>query len=136
MRHATVDASVVFKWFKHENEPHRGEAERVRREFERGDLVLLAPSFLGLELINTLGRRWAWPPGDLRDATIAFLGMGVSLDEPDLISVATWVERGLSAYDAAYLAVAERRAIPLVTADERVIAASDGIAVHVTRFAA
>lgn len=131
-----MDASVVVKWFKHEMEPHRAAAAAIRHTFERGELTLVAPSFLGLELVSTLGRRWAWPPGDLRDATIEFLGMGVSLEEPDLVSVVGWVERGLSAYDAAYLAVAERNRVPLVTADERVIAASDGIAVHLADFVA
>ncbi len=136
MRHATVDASVVIKWFKREAEQHRAAAVAIRHAFERGELALSAPSFLGLELVNALGRRWAWEAHDLRDATVEFLDLGLSFESPDLLAVGRWVGQGLSAYDAAYVAVAEQLGAPLVTADERVIEVADGVAVHLSEYTA
>ena len=41
--------------------------------------------------------------------------------EPELQLVASWVARGLTAYDAAYVALAEERDLALVTDDETII---------------
>lgn len=134
MKYACVDASVVVKWYKPMGEADRDAAIALRRAFEEGDAVLVAPSLLALELVNTLGRRWNWAADDLRSLVLAFADLELQLLEPDLATVAEWVVRGLTAYDAAYLAVAEGLGYPLVTADARVLAAAEGIAVHVARF--
>ena len=47
---------------------------------------------------------------------------------PDLGQVAVWTGRGLSAYAACYVALAEERAIPPITDDQRIIAVAAGIA--------
>jgi len=41
--------------------------------------------------------------------------------EPELQLVASWVARGLTAYDAAYVALAEERDLVLVTDDEAIM---------------
>ena len=134
MRQVVVDASVVVKWFKPEAETDSSAAAVLRQEFESGELVLAAPSFLALELLNALGRRWRWPGDDLRSVAIAFGDLGLDLHEPELTTVAEWIERGLTAYDAAYVALAEQLGTALVTADERILATAPQVAVHVTSF--
>jgi predicted nucleic acid-binding protein len=41
--------------------------------------------------------------------------------EARLDSVARWTARGLTAYDASYVALAEEQAIRLITADQRIV---------------
>lgn len=69
---------------------------------------MTAPPTLLLEVLNVAGRKW--------------------LVGPDLPAVARWVGRGLSAYDAAYVAVAEAAGVELVTADRRIVEVAPGIA--------
>lgn len=47
--------------------------------------------------------------------------------EPELPSVALWVSRGLTASDAAYVALAESRELALVTDDDAIITFAPGI---------
>jgi predicted nucleic acid-binding protein len=48
--------------------------------------------------------------------------------DPDLGRVAGWVARGLTAYDASYVALAEQLGIPLVTVDRAILDAAPGLA--------
>ena len=41
--------------------------------------------------------------------------------EPELKPIARWVGRGLTAYDAAYVALAEQLDIPLITVDRTIL---------------
>lgn len=121
MRRLVVDASVVLKWFKAEDEVEVEAAMALLRDFEAGRLVLAAPALLPLELINVLGRRAQWPEQELRAAAARLDRLGLQIIDTDLVVVAGWVARGLSAYDAAYVAVAEQIGVPLVTADARIL---------------
>jgi predicted nucleic acid-binding protein len=42
--------------------------------------------------------------------------------------IASWTARGLTAYDATYVALAEERGIGLVTNDRQILALAEGIA--------
>lgn len=103
-------------------------ARSLRDRFERGELAVVAPSLLPLELLNVAGRRWGWTAPALDGLAIAFEQLGVELTDPDLRTVARWTSAGLSAYDAAYVAVAEDRERPLVTDDERILAVAPRVA--------
>jgi predicted nucleic acid-binding protein len=64
----------------------------------------------------------------LTDLAVALDELGFEFEEPDLPRVATWTARGLTADDAAYLALAEARATPLITDDDLVVAVAGDIA--------
>ena len=121
MSEVVLDASVVLKWFRGAGERHVDEARALRASYEAGELVVWAPPLLHLEILNVAGRRW----GLERDALVSLAGaledVGFELIEPPLEGVARWIAQGLTAYDAAYVAVAEAVSVPLVTDDEVVL---------------
>jgi predicted nucleic acid-binding protein len=47
--------------------------------------------------------------------------LALDVVEPALASVVEWVDRGLTAYDAVYVSLAEERGIPLVTDDRTIL---------------
>lgn len=124
MTEVVVDASVVLSWFSGGD----AAADRVREAFERGELHVVVPSLHHLEIVNVAGRRWGWDPGALGDLATALGQLGFEVADADLLAVAAWTGRGLTAYDAAYVALAESRAIDLVTGDEAILGAAPGIA--------
>ncbi len=120
MREAVLDASVVLKWFAAEQ---RGslEARDLRREYEAGRLSVVVPSLLFLELLNVAGRRWRWDEEVVLELAEALGDLSFEVAEPELQSVATWISRGLTAYDAAYVALAEERDLAVVTDDDVIV---------------
>jgi predicted nucleic acid-binding protein len=118
---AVLDASVVLKWFHSEGEGHVDVARRLRAQFEAGELRVLAPQLLWLELLNVAARRWGWPQPPLEQ-------LGFEVLEPELLSVARWAANGLTAYDAAYVAVAEQAGVQLITDDDQIVATAPKVA--------
>ena len=129
MREAVLDASVVLKWFRSEGERHAAAARSLRAQYEAGDLLVFAPPLLGLEVINVAGRRWSWEKAGLISLAAALDQLGFLLRGPELHRVARWTARGLTAYDAAYLGVAEAEGVPLITDDDLILAVAPEIAV-------
>lgn len=119
---------MVAKWFRDEGEPKDERARALRRRFEAGGLEVVAPPLLALELLNAAARRWGWDEHALTGLANALGGLGFVFVPPDLRAVASWSARGLSAYDACYVAVAEARAIPLVTDDSLILTLAPAVA--------
>ena len=128
MKQFALDASVVLTWcFPDEN---AGLAERVAHRFQQGDSAI-APSFWPHEVLNTLlvgekRRRIS------RDLVQTFLGelsvLPVELKHFPSNAVFERVqslarEHGLTAYDAAYLDLAQANAVPVATLDDDLIRA-------------
>ena len=135
MRELVLDASVVLKWFRSENERHLGAARSLRAAFEAGELLVFAPPLLRLEIVNAAGRRWGWDEALLVDLATALDELGFRLQEPELVRVARWTAKGLTAYDAAYVALAEAEELELITYDDLVTALAPHIAVGLASFA-
>jgi predicted nucleic acid-binding protein len=125
---AVLDASVVLKWFRSDGERHLDPARSLRASFEAGRLIVLAPPLLRLEIVNVAGRRWRWGEDALVDLAVALDDLGFDFEEPELTRVASWTARGLTAYDAAYVALAEAREVPLVTDDDLVVRVAGDVA--------
>ncbi len=123
-----LDASVVLKWFRREGESRLAAARSLRLTFETGELVAFAPPLLQLEIMNVAGRSWLWEEAALVELADAIGELRLEVREPELDRVARWTARGLTAYDAAYVAVAEAEGIRLVTDDDLIISIAPEIA--------
>lgn len=121
MTEAVLDASVVLKWFRPEEEGHGEAAQALRGSFEAGKLRVLAPPLLWLEVADVAARRWRWPEPQMGRLASAWPGLGFELLEPEPAFVAQWAARGLTAYDAAYVALANETGAPLITDDAEIV---------------
>ena len=128
MRAAVLDTSVVVKWFRSVDEEHVTEALALRRRFHEGELGVIVPPLLALEALNVAARRWRWQEAALVNFVGVLARFGFDVREPDLDGVARWAARGLTAYDAAFVALAETESIPLITSDELVLELAPGVA--------
>jgi predicted nucleic acid-binding protein len=124
-----LDAALVLKWFGTEGERGVEAARDLRSRFEAGSLLVLAPPLLALEIINVAGRRWGWDATALTELAGSLDEMGFEVVDPDLKAVARWTGAGLTAYDAAYVALAESSGLALVTDDQAILE----VAAEVTR---
>lgn len=128
MIEVVLDASVVLKWFRTDEERHLEHARSLRARFEAGQLAVAAPLLLRLEILNVAGRRWKWSKGALVELAGAIDDLGFEFEDPDLPRVASWTARGLTAYDAAYVALAEARETPLITDDDLIVSLAGELA--------
>jgi len=125
---AVLDASIVLKWFHSEGEKNVEAARRLRKRFEAGELRVLAPPLLWLEVLNVAARRWRWTEDQLERLATSLPELGFELFEPELSGVARWAAHGLTAYDAAYVAVAEDVGVELITDDAEIVGVASGLA--------
>lgn len=128
MTEAVLDASVVIKWFRSDGERHIDAAREFRRMFEAGELIVFTPPLLQLEIVNVAGRRWHWDEAALVALAASLDELGFEQIEPDLVRVARWTARGLTAYDSAYVAVAEAVGAPLITDDDLIVELANAFA--------
>lgn len=123
-----VDASVTAKWYLKEEMSE--EAAWVIEAGARGEVRLLAPVLLAVELGNVLWQRYRRKElsvEEIRDVWAAFEAAPLTLVEierlmPAALEVA--VGYGCTVYDALYVALAEAYAADgavLVTADRRLL---------------
>ena len=111
MRQLVLDASVLGRWIF---QPNDAVAGALRAEFEAGELTVAVPALVFLEL---------------RELADQIQKSGFDVLEPDLARVATWVARGLTAYDASYVALAEQLAVPLATGNRLILELAPRVAV-------
>jgi predicted nucleic acid-binding protein len=124
-----LDASVLVKWFHAAGEDRLDQAGALRGRFESGELRALAPPLIWLEIVNVAARRWSFNQKKLEQLATSLSNLGFELVEPDIAAVARWTARGLTAYDAAYVAVAELTGTKLITDDQQIVAVAPRIAV-------
>ena len=129
MNTAVLDASVVCKWFDEVDERHVDEARQLRSAYAAGDLVVLAPPLVRIEVLHALSRRARYTEGALASLAAGLDELRFDLIDAEMARVALWVGRGLSAYDASYVALAEREGLPFVTDDAAILRTAPGIAV-------
>jgi predicted nucleic acid-binding protein len=128
VREAVLDASVILKWVRSSGESYLVEAYELKALHEAGELNVVVPSIIQLELINVAGRRWGFDEAALLELAESLDAQGFDFQEPELVEVARWTARGLTAYDACYVALAEELGIDLITADDLILTLAPGIA--------
>ena len=129
MSDVVLDASVVLKWFGRRGEQHETQALEVRSAYDAGALTVLTPPLLALEIVNVAGRRWRSDESLLIDLAADVEALGFEVREARLEGIARWTARGLSAYDSAYVALAEETGAKLVTDDTRVLSLASGVTI-------
>lgn len=128
MREIVVDASVAARWLEPPTTAGATPAQALLEQYQAGRLAVVVPPLLFLELMNIAGRRWRWAEAALIELASRLEAMLTEVVAPDLSQIALWTARGLTAYDATYVALAEKRGIQLVTSDRQIIAVAAGIA--------
>lgn len=118
-----IDASAAGKWHL-QDEAHTTEADDVRRDLQNGDIELVAPSLISVEVGAAIRR--AVIRGRLSIAQAAasldeIPSWGVQLIDPPLLTEALSLSQrfGCSFYDSIYLALADDLGVPLIHADEK-----------------
>lgn len=121
MIEVVLDASVLLKWFNDREEANLKQARALRNHFENGLLRALAPPLLWLEVLNVAARSWRWEHARVGHLAATLPQLGIEAIEPDLAGVARWAAVGLTAYDAAYVALAEQTGTGLITDDQQIV---------------
>lgn len=121
-REVVIDTSVAFKWFVAYGETGLDEAAGLLRSHQVGEIALIAPSIIVVELANTL--RYLTPTAeDALDFIDDFNCAGVRLFDTTVELVrkaaARASESGMSVYDALFLTLAEQRRCMLASADRK-----------------
>lgn len=129
MRLAVVDASVALAWYL-PDEQHFPEAVRLLEAFYTGRTALIAPALWEYEVISGVARaarrgRLTAEEGIATCRRLLSLGIEIIRSEPDL--EATWrltQTPNITAYDACYLALAEREHAVCYSIDRPLIEAA------------
>lgn len=126
MKRIAIDASIALKWYFNDEEGG-DEALGILEAHAGGRIALIAPSLLEYEMASGLAiarRRGRLAPDEAIKAMDGFTGLGIELYELGHLyakALRLCETFGISAYDAAYLALAEEMKIQLVTADEKLL---------------
>ena len=121
-RLVVVDASVVLKW-QFDDEECVSQAIALRDDFYlRGAIRVIAPQLLAYELANGItvaARKKRISPDKAAEAVSNLLELGIELREVEPLSLLELALRyNISAYDAAYVALAWSEKCELWTGDK------------------
>ena len=124
MKNIVIDSSVVLKWYLPDEE-HCEKALDILEAHVHGKLCLQAPALLEFEVANALvvaKRRGRVDDSAIMKALEGFTELDIELYPiwPLFGRVLHYTHRyGITAYDAAYVALAEELKTHVVTADRR-----------------
>ena len=123
MNEVVVDASVVVKWFVQEEWSE--EAGALKEDYAAGKVDLIAPSVMPFEVLNALRYSGAFNEYELIEAAEALEDFQITLYglegnyAKETVKLA--MRRGITIYDASYIALAIVRRAILWTADEKLL---------------
>ena len=127
-----VDASAAIALIR--REPGWPALAEVLHVSAQEAVRLLSPEALWLEIVNVLVRRYGLPPSEVVEGLREMDDLGIDsvrLDRPLLlVTIDLQARFGLSAYDAAYLALAETEDARLLTLDRQLFRAAGARAIR------
>ena len=114
-----IDASVLVPY----SMPDAGDIDTGRLEDAFADPAtdVIAPSFVDLEVLNVGARRRGLDEPVLRTLAEQLEQLPLTRIDPELTDVARWAAQGLTAYDAAYAALAVQLDAGLLTLDGQLL---------------
>ena len=123
MKSCVIDSSVAVKWFSREAGTEAALA--LREDAFSGKCRLEAPDLLLFELANALRFNSRFSADDVKLALGSILDMGITFHpaEGPLLSRAVDLafRYRMTVYDGCFIALAELRGLPLITADEKLM---------------
>ena len=134
MSRLVVDASVVIKGYSPKRERNAEQARVLFDRIEAEQAQIVAPELLLLEVLNIAARKWHFSEGALDVLARSLADMNIDVRPVDMRRVAAWSSLGLSAYDAAYIAVAEELQLPFLTDDDHVSTIATDIALPLATY--
>lgn len=135
MQSFVIDSSIAIKWLKNSDENDAEKALEYYKKLKDKEIEIIIPDLLFYELSNFGSRQPNETLIACQELMENFLDpeMGIQVVPPDneLIQRATTLARDLkiSAYDASYLAVAEKFSTKLVTADQKLLSIAPDLTV-------
>lgn len=121
-----LDASIIVKWVKSANEKNVEKAREYYRRFRRKEIDIIVPDLIFYELANLASRQSGEALNIYRELIDSLFCSDIKIvpPDPELIQDAVEIAHDLevSAYDAAYLALASRFQTRMVTADDKLCA--------------
>jgi predicted nucleic acid-binding protein len=123
-----IDASVAIKWFKDEAEEYVGSALSIQERKSLGDVEIIVPGLLFLEVLNAFLTKPDFTREDIAAVKESLIKMNMKIIRPDskllgqAIDIA--VKNSLTFYDALYIAVADAADAILYTEDGEIVSCS------------
>ena len=118
-----VDASVIVKWFV--DEEYSDKALLLERNYVEKNIDIIVPELLYYEVLNALKYSHHFGEDELKDVLRALVDY--QFDTRNLSgeigekTIELAMRKGITVYDAAYVAIALSEKIYLWTADEKLI---------------
>lgn len=121
METVILDTSVVIKWYTEEEDTK--EAVSLLTKYKTGNLNIIIPSILSLELANALFFGLGYRQQKLDEALAVFFKLNIPalpLSDQLIRNACRYMEKfSLAVYDAIFLYLAEENKIPLISADKK-----------------
>lgn len=121
METVILDTSVVIKWYTQEEGTI--EAVSLLTKYKTGNLNIIIPSILPLELANALYFGLGFRQKNHEEALKEFFNLNiplVQLTDKIIRDASRLMEKfSIAIYDAVFLNIAEEKRIPLITADKK-----------------
>lgn len=118
-----LDASVCMKWFSSEDEKYVEKASSIRIQHRDGKIFLVAPDLLIYEVANALSYNPLFDSEKVSKAVKSLYKMDIKFVKPTLALVREAISirflKGITIYDAIYIALAEYINVQCITADKK-----------------
>lgn len=133
MNIVVLDSSVIIKWVKARNEDDVDKALIYYKQFQNKQIQVTLPDLIFYETSNMASRDFPENRALWEEMILNLFSETIKIVPPDkkLVEDITRLTKAfrITAYDASYIAVAERFNTKLVTADKKLIAAAPDLTI-------